>query len=155
MLPDAHCIGLLFFASKRRNVTEPRDWWGLWSLAGRDPCAIRRAIRPCPIPCHLTPWPGHRTTTRFKRQPAAPIRAHHSIAKDSGQCRKRRTADSARDLGPRTRHERASNVQLRGPRFQRTQRAWTHRCVDDSNECGRPIAAATKAHLLSRVCVCL
>ena len=49
----------------------------------RDPCAIRRAIRPCPIPCHLTPWPGHRTTTRFKRQPAAPIHAHHSIAKDS------------------------------------------------------------------------
>ena len=36
-----------------------------------------------PIPCHLTPWPGHRTTTRFKRQPAAPIHAHHSIAKDS------------------------------------------------------------------------
>ena len=54
---------------------------GLWQA--RDPCAIRRAIRPCPIPCHLTPRPGHRTTTRFKRQPAAPIHAHHSIAKDS------------------------------------------------------------------------
>ena len=68
-------IGLLFCASKRRNSTEPRDRWGLWSLAGRGSV--------CPIPCHLTPWPGHRTTTRFKRQPAAPIHAHHSIAKDS------------------------------------------------------------------------
>ena len=78
------CIGWLFCVSKRRNVTEPRDRWGLYGLwQARDPCAIRRAIRPCPIPCHLTPWPGHRTTTRFKRQPAAPIRAHHSIAKDS------------------------------------------------------------------------
>ena len=33
---------------------------------------------------------GDRTTTRFKRQPAAPIHPHHSIAKDSDQCRKRR-----------------------------------------------------------------
>ena len=69
------CIGLLFCVSKRRNVTDPRDRWGLWSLAGKGSV--------CPIPCHLTPWPGHRTTTRFKRQPAAPIHAHHSIAKDS------------------------------------------------------------------------
>ena len=69
------CIGWLFCVSKRRNVTEPRDRWGLWSLAGKGSV--------CPIPCHLTPWPGHRTTTRFKRQPAAPIHAHHSIAKDS------------------------------------------------------------------------
>ena len=69
------CIGWLFCVSKRRNSTEPRDRWGLWSLAGRGSV--------CPIPCHLTPWPGHRTTTRFKRQPAAPIHAHHSIAKDS------------------------------------------------------------------------
>ena len=69
------CIGLLFCVSNRRNSTEPRDRWGLWSLAGRGSV--------CPIPCHLTPRPGHRTTTRFKRQPAAPIHAHHSIAKDS------------------------------------------------------------------------
>ena len=69
------CIGWLFCVSKRRNSTEPRDRWGLWSLAGNGSV--------CPIPCHLTPWPGHRTTTRFKRQPAAPIHAHHSIAKDS------------------------------------------------------------------------
>ena len=54
--------------------------YGLWQA--RDPCAIRRAIRPCPIPCHLTPWPGHRTTTRFKRQPAAPA---------ATQCRKQWT----------------------------------------------------------------
>ena len=33
---------------------------------------------------------GDRTTTRFKRQPAAPIHPHHSIANDSDQCRKRR-----------------------------------------------------------------
>ena len=69
------CIGLLFCVSKRRNVTDPRDRWGFRSLAGKGSV--------CPIPCHLTPWPGHRTTTRFKRQPAAPIHAHHSIAKDS------------------------------------------------------------------------
>ena len=48
------CIGWLFCVSKRRNVTEPRDRWGLWSLAGRGSV--------CPIPCHLTPRPGHRTT---------------------------------------------------------------------------------------------
>ena len=62
------CIGWLFCVSKRRNSTEPRDRWGLWSLAGKGSV--------CPIPCHLTPWPGHRTTTRFKRQPASPIHAH-------------------------------------------------------------------------------
>ena len=50
------CIGLLFCVSNRRNSTEPRDRWGLWSLAGKGSV--------CPIPCHLTPWPGHRTTTR-------------------------------------------------------------------------------------------
>ena len=76
--------GLLFFVSPKEETSRNPaigGAYGLWQA--RDPCAIRRAIRPCPIPCHLTPWPGHRTTTRFKRQPAAPIRAHHSIAKDS------------------------------------------------------------------------
>merc|ERR1739841_155494 len=75
--------GLFFVSPKEETSRNPAigGAYGLWQA--RDPCAIRRAIRPCPIPCHLTPWPGHRTTTRFKREPAAPIRAHHSIAKDS------------------------------------------------------------------------
>ena len=47
---------------------------------------------------------GDRTTTRFKRQPAAPIHPHHSIAKDSDQCRKRRNEAIKIDWG-------ASNVQ--------------------------------------------
>ena len=75
--------GLFFVSPKEETSRNPAigGAYGLWQA--RDPCAIRRAIRPCPIPCHLTPRPGHRTTTRFKRQPAAPIHAHHSIAKDS------------------------------------------------------------------------
>ena len=85
---------MLFCASKRRNSTEPRDRWGLWSLAGKGSV--------CPIPCHLTPWPGHRTTTRFKRQPAAPIHAHHSIAKDSdhnaGNGERQRHAGNCREF---------------------------------------------------------
>ena len=41
------CIGGLFCVSKRRNVTEPRDRWGLYGLwQARDPCARSLATSP-------------------------------------------------------------------------------------------------------------
>ena len=41
------CIGWLFCVSKRRNVTEPRDRWGLYGLwQARDPCARSLATSP-------------------------------------------------------------------------------------------------------------
>ena len=41
------CIGWLFCVFKRRNVTEPRDRWGLYGLwQARDPCARSLATSP-------------------------------------------------------------------------------------------------------------
>ena len=49
-----------------------------------------------------------RSTTRFKRQPAAPIHAHHSIAKDSDHNAARQGRSERRSDSPRSEYNRGS-----------------------------------------------
>ena len=51
---------------------------------------------------------GDRTTTRFKRQPAAPIHAPHSIAKDSDHNAARQGRSERRSDSPRSEYNRGS-----------------------------------------------
>ena len=139
--------GLFFVSPKEETSRNPAigGAYGLWQA--RDPCAIRRAIRPCPIPCHLTPWPGHRTTTRFKRQPAAPIHAHHSIAKDSDHNAGNGETKQYRSTGEHQTFNEGATAFNEPNEPGHTEASTTRMNV------GGGIAAATKAHLLSGVCV--
>ena len=93
----------------------------MWS-----PLRSLQCLRP---PCHLTPRPGDRTTTRCKRQPTAPTHAHHSIAKDSDH----NAGHAERAVGGVGRG--ASNVQLRGPAF------------NEPNEPGHTEASTTRMNV--------